>query len=198
MSLRSSRAALVALAAGGLLVATAGAASAETLTVTDHVGDTWKDTVNADGTETYTPAGSALNTDLKRTVVRHTATRVVIRATYAELKKSGPKFLFGADLRTNEGLRRSVTVDTMSGTGSKAKMTKLNGQPVTCAGIRHSIDWTANQVTVSFPRACVSQPRWIQVRDGAVSMTDTDFFVDNGANTTHQEPTQWSARIHKA
>ena len=198
MSLRSSRAALTALAAAGVLVATAGAASAETLTIKDHVGDTWKDTLNADGTETYTPAGSQLNTDLQRTVVRHTATRVIIRATYAELKKSGPKFLFGADLRTNEGLRRSVTVDTMSGAGSTATMTKPSGAPVTCAGIRHSIDYTANQVTVSFPRSCVSSPRWIQVRDGAVSSTDTDFYVDNGANTTHNQPTQWSVRIHKA
>ena len=197
MRVSLSRAALASAAALAAVLVPAGAASAQSLTIKDHTGDVWKDTIDQDGTETFTPAGSQLNTDLKRTFVKHTAHRVLLRGTYVELRKAGPSFMFGANLRTNEGLKRAVTVDTLSGRAT-AELTRKDGTPVACKGLRHSIDYAANQVTVSFPRTCLSNPRWLQAAVAAISMTDADFYVDNGQNETHREPWQWSARIHKA
>lgn len=202
MSLRSSRAALTALAAAGLLVATAGAASAETVASKDATGDTWHDDVST-GTDVYTPAGSTVNTDLVRTVVKHTATSVVVRGTFAELTKTGRNTIFYVRLRTNEGLRRDTGVDTLSSNAGTQHFTKPNGDSnLPCKGLTHSVDYVANQMTVTIPRACLSKPRWVQFVSGAASISaDGDAVVDNGQDATSNDPTSpahWSPRIHRA
>ena len=113
MNLRPLRSVLPALAAGLLLTATAGAASAESLTVKDSAADTWQMDMSSD-TETYTPAGSRMNTDLLRTVVKHTAPpRSSSAAPTRSSKKTGPELAFFFRLRTDEGLKRDSGVETM-------------------------------------------------------------------------------------
>ena len=55
---------------------------------------------------------------------------------------------------------------------------------------------------MSIPRACLSNPKWVQVTIGAFSITDGGgFFVDNGQNKTSDRPQHVpraaSAKIHK-
>jgi len=67
----------------------------------------------------------------------------------------------------------------------------------------HLVDYANDQVTVSIPRSCLSNPRWVQVTIGAMSVK-RDFsasFLDNGQNASHRDPSatpDWSARIKRA
>jgi len=66
----------------------------------------------------------------------------------------------------------------------------------------HGIDYATETVTVAVPRACLSKPRWVQVRAVAVAFDDTtpDQFVsyfDNGHDESADEPRAWSARVRR-
>ncbi|MGZ4437721.1 MAG: hypothetical protein ACXVWU_00195 [Nocardioides sp.] len=202
MHLRSLRAALPAVVAALVVTVTAGAASAASLTVKDPTGDTWQDTTTGSG-DSYKAAGSHANTDLVRTVVRHTTTRLVVRATYADLTKSGPRLLFFFRLRTNEGLRRDSGVDTVGSLSGTQHLTKPNGSSnLPCKGLSHTVDYSLNQVTVSIPRSCLSNPRWVQVVIGAMTLSGDPsvVYLDNGQNTTSNDPTNpalWTKRVYK-
>ena len=197
MKLPLSRATLASAAALAAVLVPVGAASAESLTVNDQVGDTWLDDYSGD-VETYTPSGSWTNDDLVRTVVRHGDRRVVVKAKYADLKRSADPLILVVRLRTNESLKRDVAVETVSSPRGSVMFAKHSGADVKCTGLTHDVDYDADRVTVSVPRSCLSNPRWVQATVGAVAMTDEyHVHVDNGHNTGHHEPNTWTARIRR-
>jgi hypothetical protein len=131
-------------------------------------------------------------------VVRHGARRVIVKATYVELRRSADPLFLMFEVRTNEGLKRQVRVETMSSPKGSSMFSKPNGTDVRCSGLSHAVDYAANTVTVSVPRSCLSGPRWVQLLVGAISMSPQgDAYVDNGHNATSDEPKTWSARVRK-
>lgn len=180
-------------------------ASAATLAIADATGDVWRSDFDfATGEETEPqPAGSPVNADLTRTVVKHSARKVVLTARYADLQKQAHRFAFAVQLRTNEGVRREIGVETFSREGWGG--TAYFGSPkreLRCQGMNHGIDYATEKVTVAVPRACLSRPRWVQVRAVAVAFDDTtrDQFVsyfDNGHDESADEPTAWSGKVRR-
>ena len=192
------RAALVVSAAA--LVLPASAASAATMTIGDATGDTYLGHYDeASDTTTYEPAGSQVNVDLEKVVVKHKNRVVVAKASYTDLARSGQQFMYALRLRTNEGLKRDVNVDTMfTGPKGEVSLSKPNGNEVRCRGLSHDIDYAADTVTVEVPRSCLSAPRWVQAFTAAIGFSDTgDFYIDHGHMAAMKEKVVWSDRIRK-
>lgn len=192
------RAALLAAAVTATLLPAS--ASAATLATGDPVGDVWKSTFDPETEEeTLEPAGSQVNVDLERTVLKHTATRLVLTARYADLDRSTNRFFLFAEVRTNEGVRRDVVIDTSMRWGGTAFIMGRRGD-VRCPGLSHQIDYTADTATVSVPRSCLSKPRWVQGRIGALGFPEqsegNEVFLDSGSDETADEPS-WTARIRR-
>jgi hypothetical protein len=162
------RAAFTFALAAGLTVATATSASAETLTVTDPRGD-----LRAYDVETGEPGtvGSVSNGDIVRSVLRHSETRISVRVKFAELRKIGEFRGDAIRVVTNEGVKRDVSTSAGPGMWSgESDMSRPDGTLVDCA-VAHRIDYDRNVVTVSFPRSCVSNPRWVRLGVGAMWMS---------------------------
>lgn len=168
MTLSLGRTALTLALAAGLTFTTAGTASAEGLTVRDARGD-----VQAHDMQTEEPTGQAgvANGDIVRTVMRHNDRRISVRIKYVDLrKKVGDGRVDVVRVVTNEGVRRDAHV--FAGPGmwrGEAGMSRPNGNPVDC-GVKHKIDYDKNVTTLSFPRRCVSNPRWVRLGVGAMWM----------------------------
>jgi hypothetical protein len=174
----------VALAAG-LAVATAGTAAAQTLTDVDQRGDVQTFDMTS---EEPTPAPTVANGDVLRTVFKHAERRVSVRVKYADLRRVGQFRNDGIQLVTNEGVRREVSVFAGQGMWrGESDMIRPNGQPVDC-DIAHKIDYDRNLVTISFPRSCVSDPRWVRLGLGSV-------WVD-GENRAYADDAQIDGRIN--
>jgi hypothetical protein len=191
------RAALVAAATVVLLPV---AASAASLSIDDATDDTYLAKYDeTTDTSTYEPAGSQGNVDLDGVVVRHTARTVTATATYADLRRTGNQFMYLLRLRTDEGLKRDVNVDTLfSGWKGAVDLTKPNGDPVTCRGLDLAIDYTADTVTVKVPRACLSKPRYVQAFTIAAGFSEAgDQYIDHGHMPGMKEKVVWSDRIRK-
>jgi hypothetical protein len=193
----SFRALLTAAVLAAAVVFPAGAASARSLSIHDATGDTWQMDTSSD-TESYLPAGSQANVDLVRTIVRHTAKKVNVIGRYTELKRSGPALFFVVAVRTNEGVRRDVGVQTILRPCGQHMFEKRDGRTARCRGISHTVDYARETISVSVPRSCLGNPRWVQVTPGAVGMTPAgDVYVDNGYDSTSNEPTRWSAKVKR-
>ena len=198
------RAALVTSTLAAALLPVSPAAAATTA-LADPAGDVWRATYNFETGEEgeLEPAGSAPNVDLTRTVVKHSARRVVLTARYAELTKRTNRFAFAVQLRTNEGLKREIGVETFTREGWGG--TAYFGSPkreLRCQGLTHEVDYGTDTVRASVPRACLSKPRWVQVRVMAVAFEDStsnEFvaYQDNGHDESGDEPTVWSGKVRR-
>ena len=157
--------------AAGLALGTAGTAAAAELTVKDARGDMSKFDMT---TETTTPAPGVKNGDALRTVFRHNDGRISVRVKFTDLARIGQVNMHGLRVVTNEGVRRDVTVYAGKNMwGGQAEMSRPNGTPVDC-NIAHKIDYATNVVTLSFPRTCVSNPRWVRLGFGSVWVKSAD------------------------
>ena len=186
---RSLRRALVTLGiAAGMTVTGVGPSAAQTLTVNDARGDVLSYSMPAepDGTvEEVEPepvlAPTVSNGDIVRTTIRHSARRVAVRVKFADLRRTGVVRGDFLAVRTNEGVRREVSL--MAGPGlwrGQVDMARPDGRPVRCA-VRHRINYDTNVVKLSFPRRCVSSPRWVQVGLGSMWADSTmeTFYMDD-------------------
>ena len=82
-------------------------------------------------------------------------------------------------MNTDEGARRFVSLDARRRHwAGETSMFTGRGRPVRCA-VRHSIDYEANVIRVSFPRRCASNPRWVTFRIGASAQTGNAVFLDD-------------------
>ena len=178
-------------------------ASAATLATTDAAGDVWRSTYDMDTEEeTLEPAGSPVNADLTRTAVKHTRGKVLLVARYADLRKRTNRFALIVEMRTNEGLRRDVGVETVTRDGWGG--TAFFGSPqreLPCKGLAHTIDYPAGLVRVAVPRSCLSGPRWVQVRSMAMAFEESgnEFttLFDNGHDESADMPRAWSGRVRR-
>ena len=157
------RAALLAAALATALLAPTGA-SAQSLRIDDPTGDSWHELYagGAPRPTGYEPAGSAPNSDIVRVKVSHTARRVKVRTTYVDLVNNAEGVIAVTKIRTDEGLRRRAwAVKEAAGEPTRGYLT--GGGRTTCRGIREKIDFGTDVATVTVPRRCLSDPRWVKV-----------------------------------
>lgn len=195
---------LVLTASFASLLCVADAAGAATLPVEDSVADTWTTDYSPDGTVTDISAGSQVNVDIAKTVIKYANGKVTFTSTYADLDMSTNRFQLGVRLRTNEGLKRVALVDTavsQDWAGVHA-LGKPNGDELKCAGLTHAIDYDAETVKLVVPGSCLSKPRWVQAyvgADGYATTSDQPMFTfthDNGLNDSWKH-SGWTGKIRK-
>jgi hypothetical protein len=177
-----------------VVLATAMPAHAAKVVLKDATGDVWT------GDETPVEAGSKVNGDLKKTVITHSSKKIVVKATYTDLAKNSDMLMFGAYLRTNEGLKRGVFLTAAPGSrkGEVEFSKGSNEAKASCAHLTHAIDYVANTITISVPRNCVSSPRWVQVQPGALTMafeSETMGMTIDDALSAGPEPKTWSPKV---
>lgn len=184
--------------AAGLGFATAGSASADDLAVKDAKGDMV--TFDMD-TETTTPAPGVKNGDVLRTVFHHNERRIAVRVKFNDLARRGQVLSEGLRIVTNEGVRREVSI--FAGPHmwrGQTMMNRPNGNPVDCA-IKHNLAYDTNVLTLSFPRTCVSNPRWVRLGVGSIWVDNNDNVYGDDAQISddvNANNVKLSPRLRKA
>lgn len=202
MTARPLKAALLTTAILGAVLAPAAAASAHSLTIDDSTADTWENVYNPDTqSDDWFAAGSKLNTDITRTVVKHSANRITITATFADLKAKDARYGLVDRLRFDHGPKVVADVDANGKWKGQAYLfTDHSGEQITCAGLTHAIDYSADTVEVSIPRACVGKPKWVEVAEFSVSNVSDDAgshsYIDDAASDGHRFGT-WSDKVRR-
>lgn len=183
--------------AAGLALGTVGTAAAAELTVKDARGDVSKFDMT---TESTTPAPGVKNGDVLRTVFRHNDGRISVRMKFTDLARQGQVLAAGMRVVTNENVKRDVTI--MAGPNmwrGQAMMSRPNGNPVVC-NIQHKIAYDTNVVTLSFPRSCVSDPRWVRLGAASMWMTaSNDMYGDDAqiSGSLNENNLKLSGRIRR-
>ena len=108
------------------------------------------------------PAPDRRRGDITRTRLQHTANRVRIRLTFADLRRQGALLDVNARVWTNEGVLHYVSLYARPGQWAGKVFMRSEGATSRCK-VRHSVDYADNRVTISIPRACLSRPRWVQI-----------------------------------
>ncbi|MBA2768797.1 MAG: hypothetical protein H0U35_06650 [Sporichthyaceae bacterium] len=199
----SQRTARLALTVGTSLAAclVPALAGAAELRTDDGVGDVWAEVYDDTGTfEGWVKAGTVVNGDVISTKARHASRRIVFTTRYALLVRGAGenRFKTQQQMRFPDGSTAAVVVDTSNGwTGASYVYDADTGNGIPCAGVRHEIDYDADTVRVSFPRACVDRPRWLRYVGLAYAWSGSDTetgdddhnYLDNALNAGHKQGT---------
>jgi hypothetical protein len=196
---RTSRIAL--LVCGGLACLVPAPAGAAELRVSDGEGDVWEAVYDDTGVvEGWVEAGTATNGDVVATKARHTTRRIAFTTRYAALERGAGenRFITQQRMRFADGSTASVQVHTSRRWRGEAYLADDDtGSAMRCRGIRHEIDYEADRVRVSFPRACVDRPRWLRFVGLAYAWSGSDTetgeddhdYLDNALDDGHRRGT---------
>lgn len=173
----------VAAVAGATLLGfgLAAPAHAQTYTRYDAKADVTASTCDNNG-DNCTDAIDATRKDLDivRTRLTHGYRSVQAFTSYADVSAAGTK-AYGVRIITNEGMRRHYTLIAHGSTvlGSVFERDS-DGKKFACSGIKHAIDYTANTVTISIPRSCLSYPSTVRMGYGSADLTsDSTLYSDD-------------------
>jgi hypothetical protein len=193
------RGALVAAALCAAVVGLAPAtAQSQTLTDPDAAGDV----VRFGKDERVVAVPERTLNDVSSTRLTHSASRVAIRVEYVDLKKGGDVQGLHIRLVTDEGVRRYLQlVAHPQHWSGETDMYNRRWHSVACGGVRHTIDYKANTMMVSFPRKCAGNPRWVKLRVVAYAQ-DRGFYADDALSDnpiTAQDDTDLttSRKVHR-
>jgi hypothetical protein len=188
--------ALAAAASVALLPALlpAGSASADQLRYRDATGDVQKFDLSDDS---FTPVADprATNGDIKDVFVHYRKGRLVIRANYVDLRpRRDTTLTFTGEIKTNERRRWLYSVDTSPGKYAGHDRLLTYHRFRKACEIGHEFDYRKNFTRVVVPLKCLSNPRWVRVSVGAVTVQMNEkalkrFF----ANANRGEPTALSS-----
>lgn len=174
-----------------LIPLVAAPAVAAELTVEDAVGDMWKvDNFSDD----FVPAPNARNGDFIRTKFNHTATRVIMKSEFVELRAPRRDQLldFEARMRDENGKKHIISV--VQGDGfSDAQLSTYRGSSVRC-NVSYKVDYDANMVRTSFPRRCIDNPESLQFTAVNVWYRGNAMYFDNPHNPT-ADYSVWTAKV---
>jgi hypothetical protein len=210
LSLRACR--RIAAAAAALSFATVmspATAQAAELRFTDATHDVVKvDLLDESADVVADP--TTTNADIKSGYVHYRKGRLVLRANFVDLKRASNSLTeFTGMVRTNEHRRWYYDVTTSPGRYA-GHDTLVSGSGRTSCGIGHMFDYTRNFARVSIPLRCLSQPKWVQIRMAAATLTfdksalesgelkpgSLELHVDDALSDT-SDFTAWSPRVRR-
>ena len=185
-----------AVATSVVLLAAAGAASAQGLRIRDGQHDMWAGTAS-DQPSQLTAAPHRSTGDAVDVRLRNGARNVVVTEDFARLDRSGQGDLYGFTLRTDARVWRSIQVEAYRRTGwaGSLAMVRRNGRAVTCDGLAARIDYGNDLVRLRIPRRCLGDPQWVRLSamDAHITLNDS-WVVDNPFNA-QASFTGWSPRV---
>jgi hypothetical protein len=168
LRIRPLAAAALALALAPLLLPTA--AQGAELRFTDATHDVVKVDL-ADESGAVVPDQSTDNADIKSVFIHYRKGHLVLRANFVDLRPArNTLVLFTGMVRTNE--KRSYEYDVATSPGHYAGQDTLTtGRGQRACRIGHELDYRRNFARVSIALRCLSNPRWVQIRMAAATLT---------------------------
>ena len=200
---------LALTAAAVLVVGAPTAASAQTYRHTDPAGDVTRDTYNFNtDEEVQTVDPTIAEGDVIGSTVKHNPRKVITTLTFRELTVTDDQSQFVVLIRSSSNVNRivAVTADRDHARGVQQIARLKNGRKVSCRGLSHSIDYTANTVTITVPRRCLDRPRWVSVAavserfaaDDATTPSDTfEAYLDDAHHTGLGDNAVYSPRLRR-
>ena len=111
-----------------------------------------------------TPVPGSSNADFVTTTFTQTATRVVVKAQFTDLRRTGRRFTVWVDMRDPDHHKTTLGVEaTRRDREGTAFLMTNRGRDIACP-MRLKISYSRNTVRVGFPRSCVDDPRFLQFR----------------------------------
>jgi hypothetical protein len=185
-----------AVATSVVLLAVAGAASAQGLRIRDAQHDMWAGAAS-DQPSQLRAAPHRATGDVLSVRLRHGPRNVVITERFARLDRSGQGDLYGFRLRTDGRVWRDLQVEAYrrSGWEGSLSMLRRNGNLVTCEGLTARIDYGNDLLRLKVPRVCLGDPQWVQLSavDAHITLHGT-WVVDNPHNA-EASYRGWSPRV---
>jgi hypothetical protein len=195
--MRSIRRRLVAIAAATsvVLLGSAAAAQAETLTVHDGRHDVWAGAA-ADGLAAYQPAPHQRSGDVLMARLRYGPHNLVLTQRFVRLARNGDGDIYGFRLRTETRMHRMIQVQAFrSGWAGSVAMTRPNGRLVACDGLAEDIDYAHDLVRVVLPTSCLRDPSWVQFAALSAHITRDDRWLVDNPHDDQASFRGWSARV---
>lgn len=163
-------------------VSVAGPAAAEQQRINDPKGDVFR--VAENGTEGEEPLGSVPNTDVTRSVVRHSKHAVKISVKYVKLKKNASAFIsYDAELRVpRQGVYHALILVDPSVKTAAINFTDSHYTTLDCVNAVAVVHPDEGRVLARVPRSCLGDPAWIRFGGAALSLAKAGAkksFVDN-------------------
>lgn len=149
-----------------LLTAIAPAAQAAKNVHHDPAGDIVQ--IDVEG-EVVTPAPEESEGDITKFVVDHRSDKIVIKATFVDLHTPEASVLYYLPVKTNEGLRRNIILNTDP--DHRQGEIDLSGSGP-CNGLQRTVSYADDLLTIKLPRSCMSKPEWVRV--GLGMMRDSE------------------------
>lgn len=194
----SRRALLSASVATAVIVLLPGTAAAGSLQYADAgTEDVWLVEDHPVFGTTYTPAGSVPNVDVLATRVRHVRQKVVIHASYAELRRDADRFYLTEGLRVPGGREWVVQVNTLADLRGTSAWYGVTQPAEPCEGLTHRIDYAEDRVRLTIPRRCLGGPRWIRVSGLAEAPAPGGLEYADNAQTDQAEFGGWSPKVRR-
>lgn len=175
----------VAAAVAAALLATTGPAPARPpvapshVTLTDAVHDLW---VIGPGEDVWHPFPHRRpGVDLLGATVRHGAESIVATLRFADLR-TGHWQDFSMRVRSDRPFRRAIVTVDPDHPGGRDRLLDRAEHRLTCAGLRHHVDYAADTVRIRLPRTCAGGPAWVRVALATYLFRTWDTISDNPHN----------------
>jgi len=160
--------------------------------------DARDDVVRVDeGGANPTPAPGSSNADFLTTTFTQTATRVVIKAEFTDLRRTGRRLTGWVDMRDAKHHKTTAgVIATRHDREGTAFLMTNRGRDIACP-TRLKVSYSRNTVRVGFPRSCVGDPRFLQFRalSEEVRRTWKHAYLDN-ALSLGVDKRFWTRRVY--
>ena len=169
-----------------LIVAVPGVASADQTKINDPKGDVYR--VAEDGTQGVVKQGAVPNTDILRTVVRHSKRAVSLTVKYVKLKRKTSTFIsYDAELRVpRQGVFHALVVVDPTLKSAYVNLTDGHYVSIECPQAKASVHPDEGRVLARVPRSCLGKPKWIRFGASALSLSSAKAkksYVDNALSS---------------
>lgn len=181
-------------ALGASVVLAPSAAHAQVTSISDGTDDLWVKVTDPETFEhTYVETPADVNIDVTKTVVKHTAKRIAVTATYDDLEKGGASTsTYWSFFKLADGRRAAVNVG-FDEDGEMSTYITIQKEPgggydknLDCPGLKAAVTWSEDTTAVSFPRSCYDKPAWLRFHGSSVGIPtdpepghESDWIVDN-------------------
>jgi hypothetical protein len=177
------------------LVATAGAASAEQLRLTDPRGDMWM--AAADGSSA--PAPTSSQGDVIRAKIVYEGRQVVVRLKFVDLAKTGSYAQYVFELQGHRDLQtREVVLEAGPHRwDGRARVYKPHGDLVTNCPVAHRIDYATEVVRVRLDRTCLDKPGSVRANVNVYRADGAGVFYSDNPHDRLDQSAAWSPWVKR-
>lgn len=170
--------ALAALATATLVLGLASPAHAASTVRDDARNDVVRGHADSDS---VTPAPRANQGDVRRFVVAHRSSDVVVTARFNDLVRGRQFQVSFLELVTPTlGRNLEISVEPGGPAQGTVEFTNRASRTVRCDGLTTRIDWSTNVIRATVPRSCLGNPRWVRAGYGFLRVNyNLDIWMDD-------------------